>query len=216
MPDARLLAVAPVAPLLQAYAVAVPDVTVTLADPVLPLHPVGNTEVVIAGAPVLPTTALAVAEQPPVPVTVTVYVPPVRLLAVAPVAPLLQVYAVAVPDVTVTVALPLALEQVALVAVADTTKPPDEPTTVLAVAVQLLVEVTVTVYVPAASELIVCVLAPLLQLYADAVPPAMLAVAVPVLVQPAAVDVAEAVIPADEATLAVAVAVQPDADTVTV
>jgi len=48
------------------------------------------------------------------------------------------------------------------------------------------------------------------------VPPPIVAVAVPVLVQPAVVEVAEAVIPVDELITAVAVAEQPPAVIVTV
>jgi len=72
VPAAKLEAVAVEAPLLQLYPVAVPVVTVTVAEPLLALHEAAVLDVVIVGAPVFGTTALAVAEQPPLPVTVTV------------------------------------------------------------------------------------------------------------------------------------------------
>ena len=61
-----------VAPLLQLYPVAVPVVIVTVAEPVLVVQPATVEEVEIVGEATVPTTALAVAEHPPFPVTVTV------------------------------------------------------------------------------------------------------------------------------------------------
>lgn len=116
----------------------------------------------------------------------------------------------------VTVAEPLLFPQVAPVVEADNEIPPVELTVVVADAVQFAEEVIVTVYVPAARFEIVAVVPPLLHAYVLAVPPPIVAVAVPVLVQPAAVDEAEAVIPVEELTTALAVALHTPAVTVTV
>ncbi len=68
------------------------------------------------------------------------------------------------PELTVTVALPLALSHVVPVELAEIFGPPVEFTTTIAVAAHPPLPVTVTVYPPAAKPLIAAVEAPVLQL----------------------------------------------------
>jgi hypothetical protein len=92
-PAAKPVAVAPVAELLHKYVfVPVPPVALTVAEPVdAPLHKTFTCDEIVAETAVgWVNVELAVAVNPPVAVTVTVYVPAARPVMAADVAPLLQ------------------------------------------------------------------------------------------------------------------------------
>ena len=90
MPLARPEIVDVFAPLLQLNVELVPDVTLTVALPLFSPQVVFVDEAEMAKALVDITVALAVAEQPPAPVTVTVYVPASIPDIVVELPPLLQ------------------------------------------------------------------------------------------------------------------------------
>lgn len=158
-------------------------------------------------AALVPESALAgcvmvsvcVCEQPSLPVTVTVYVPAVRPVAVAafpPVGDHAYVYG-GDPEEAFTVAVPFAPPK-HVTSAEDcnvTTGAPVFPTTAVVVVVHPFASVTVTLYVPPARPLIVDVDCELLQAYVYVpVPPAGVAVALPLLFpHVAGTDVAETV-----------------------
>jgi hypothetical protein len=164
-------------------------------------------------------TALAVAVQPALEVTVTVYVPGAKLLIVWVVPPFDQLYVYPDPPLGLAVADPLLqLLQDSCVTVVVTVIPVLLFTVAVAVFVQPLLLVTVTVYVPDPTLLIVWVVPPFDQLYVYPLPPLGVAVALPLFSpQLVWVTVVVTVIPVELFTVAVAVFVHPLLDvTVTV
>jgi hypothetical protein len=117
IPATRFVAVAVVCPLFQRYVYGdVPPVTTTVAFPLFAPKHKGLLKVLMLaeGPAILPIVTGAVIVQKLRSVTVTVYVPATRAVALAPVCPFdqLQVYG-ANPPVAETVALPLAMPQLA-------------------------------------------------------------------------------------------------------
>ena len=123
-----------------------PTPALTLAEPLLLPHVVPTAEVVLLSDPVVLTFTLAVAEHPPLAITVTVYAPAAILLIVDAVPPLLQLYVNGLsPVVVVTLAEPVLLVQLDAVDEGDNVTPvPVEITVTDALAEQPAAPVTVT------------------------------------------------------------------------
>ena len=113
----------------------------------------------------LPTVTLALAVQLVISLTVTLKLPPLRLVITEVVAPLLQSYDGLVPLLTVTVAVPLLWLQLAAVEVIFKTRPLLAAMLTLAIDSQPLLSSTVMPNVPEARFEIDEVEPPLLQLY---------------------------------------------------